>query len=167
MKRVISVVAAVAVGVLAWAGPAAAYPAGNQRFTVIFSGAEEAPGRVVASGVVNGVGTDVTVSQDDSTTVDEITFPGQGTLFVTINFDPGPEPSFDSRSCVSRFSGTGTLTVTGGTGRFVGASGTGSVSLKGIFVGRRTAQGCSEEGGRSFVVATVNGTLHLAGAAAA
>lgn len=167
MKRVVSVCTVVALGLLAWAGPASADPARSQRFTVIFSGDEGAPGRVVASGVVNGVGTDVTVSEDESTAVDEITFPGQGTLFVTINFDPGPEPSFDSRSCVSRFSGTGTLTVTGGTGRFVGASGTGAVSFKGIFVGRRTAQGCSEEGGRSFVVAKVNGTLHLAGAAAA
>jgi len=169
-KKVITICAVLAIGLLAWAGPAAADPGANQRFTIISSGSDvEAPGRVIASGVINGVGTDITLSESESGGKDQFVFPGQGDLFLTRTDDPGGSNSFDVRSCVGRFSGSGTFQITGGTGRFVGASGSGTYTFRGTVVAR-TAQGCAPEGTPPafFVfVANATATLHLAGQAAA
>ncbi len=155
-----------ALGLLAWAGPAAADAPANQRFTATFTstGGSQPPVRVIASGLINAVGTDVTVTSDgDAGSTEMFVFPGQGTLFVTVTNNPGGSQTFDPRSCVSRFSGTQTLNITGGTGRFVGASGTLMGTERGTFVAQRTAQGCSQDEAprAATFIASATGTLHL------
>ena len=67
------------------------------------------------------------------------------------------------------FTFTGPVTITGATGAFAGAEGTGTVEGQGYFVGERTAEGCSEDedAGFFFLYADVTANVTLAGQAAA
>ncbi len=166
-KRVLGFLAGATAMVVGLAGPASAVT-GSQRFTVLFSGET---GKVFAAGVINGAGTDVELSSTDnpdgsSSGVDQFVFP-QGTLTVTHFENPG-EFSFNPRSCVGRFSFTGTFTVTGGTGAYAGATGSGTDVGSGVFVAKRNPDGsCSEEEAFSNVVVRATGTLSVPDQAAA
>jgi hypothetical protein len=137
MKRIIVAIASItAVGVLTagFATPAwADDPTGAQTFrttTVRRDGAD--PIRiVVASGVISSVGREVILDQnqgpDGSNVVDaEFVFP-QGTVFVTMTFTvdfsiQGPPV------CMATTAINGTFVITGGTGAFQGASGSGTLT---------------------------------------
>ena len=168
MKHVVGFVAGVTVLVGGLAGSASAVT-GSQRFTLTFTGGDT--GKVFAAGVLNASGTDIQLSSTDnpdgsSSGVDRFVFP-QGTLTVTHFENPG-EFSFNPRSCVGRFSFTGTFTVTGGTGAYAGATGSGTDVGSGIFVVKRNPDGsCSEEEAFSNVVVRATGTLSVPGQAAA
>lgn len=151
------------------AGPAWA-ASNNQTFTIFFqgSGTSEPPGTVVASGVINGAGTDKTVSDSQSGSVERLDFPGQGTLFITTTNDPNQTQSFDPRTCVGTFSGTGTWRITKGTGDFAGATGSGTYTLQGTFIADRTESGgCAKRSGTFVVLVTATGHVNLADSAAA
>ncbi len=156
MRRFVALVLGLTIG-LGFMGSAWAQTAANQRFTVVFIGG--APGRVVASGVINGVGTDITESSTvlpngDIATEERLIFPA-GQLFVTTRGTPGAF-EFNPRTCVGSFTSTGTAEVTGGTGRYAGASGEGTFQVQGYFVGGRTATGeCSEDPADELVSVTV------------
>ncbi len=143
---------------LALAGPALA-ASGPQRFTVLL-GDDVEP--VIAAGVVRGVGTLETDShqfnrEDGSVVVLNRFIFDDGELFVTFRgqaqLEAGP-------NCVTRTAVKGTFEVTGGTGRYEGATGGGTFTDRGVFVGHRGPEGCSEEGlFRAVIRAT--GTITL------
>lgn len=142
-------------------GRPAAAATGPQRFVTY-----QRPGQqhmtVVAQGPISGVGTDILTSQtfDPQTgtlrRTTETIFP-QGTTFNTLTVGRSTN-TFDPVSCVGRSVGTSHLDITGGTGAFTGASGSGEVVFEAILVHQRTAQGCSPEPQRSYLVARVTGS---------
>ena len=110
--------------VLTSTSTASAQTTGSQNFRVIFVGAPSNEGLVVATGVVNGVGTAVTPEGQRPTPFPvELVLDG-GTLFLTIT-PTGNALLFDPRRCVLSGPIFGTYQVTGGTGQFEGASGNG------------------------------------------
>lgn len=140
------------------AGPAPA-ASGTQRFTVVV-GDEVEP--VIASGPVRGVGTLVTDvhkfnHEDGSVLVLNRFVFEDGTLSVTFR---GQAQLRSLASCVTRTAIDGTLEITGGTGRYEGATGVGTFTDRGTLVLRRGAEGCSEDGVfRAVIRATAAVTL--------
>jgi hypothetical protein len=165
MIRRIGVAMGLMLGIVSWAGPAHA-ATGQQKFWLIFGGDPRAgaPGTVLASGVVNGRGTDVTIDQHvnpdgSETDIDLITLPG-GTITIE-DTDPGGVFAFDERACVARLStDAGTFTVKSGTGAYNGASGGGTFSARGVVIfDRLPGGGCSEEPRSFSAVVSVTGTI--------
>ena len=122
----IAITVAIMVGL---SDPAAAQTIDDQRFRLIFRGdPAQVPGMVVAQGPITGVGAvHVTGGSATSFTV-RYDLP-DGNLFLTVsptsqNFEPNPT------SCSARITSTATVLITGGTGSFSGASGTGSATSR-------------------------------------
>lgn len=104
---------------------------------------------VTAIGPIRGIGTDVVLSEeeDDETGAivarDQFDF-SQGSVFVTTHVSP--EFEFDPRSCVGRGGGALTYEITGGTGAYEGATGSGTGTFRVISVGGRNPDGsCSPD----------------------
>jgi len=119
--------------------------------------------KVVASGPVSGVGemTIVEETSDDSHQdfTAELVFPnGSITIRVTgpstINVNPA--------ACAGSLRGTLQWTITGGTGAYEGASGSGTGAFAEWFVVERGPEGCSEGDAVAVVL-----TSHLSGTVAA
>lgn len=138
---------------------------GSQTFRIVFSGdpRNEPPGRVFATGVVNAIGTDVTIAQDPNpdgseTNTERFTFPG-GTITVRAT-DPGGTFDLNPVTCVATTgTTTGVFTVIGGTGAYAGASGGGTFTGRGLAIFDRVAGGCSEEPRSFFFIVTATGTV--------
>lgn len=167
-KRIAVFLSTVACSLFLVAGPVHA-ATGSQTFRFIFSADPHSgiPGRVIATGLVNGIGTDDTIATQPNadgseTDTDRITLPG-GTITI-IDTDPADIIHFDPTSCIARLAGSGPFSVAGGTGRYAGASGTGTFTVNGIIVFSRTAGGCSEEPLSFFALVTATtGNLTLPG----
>lgn len=154
--RTIACAIAVVALIAGLASPASATTTGAQRFTVIFAGPEGQAGQVVATGVVNGLGSNPASVGDQ-----ELIFP-TGTLLLSTEFTGG-SGGFDPLSCVGRGSSNGTFVVTGGTGRFAHASGSGTFTGRGLTIARRLAGGgCSETDVNRYSVVEITGTIALA-----
>jgi hypothetical protein len=152
MKKVLLTVASGMALLIGMAAPAAAATTGAQRFTIVFVG-EGDQGTVVASGPVAGVGSEVQISGDDVTGTDVATF-RNGTVNI-LHTDTDFDGTFNDRTCIGRFSGSGDYTFVSGTGAYAGVSGSGTYTYRGTFFGHPTATGCSEDG---LVVNTVRAT---------
>ena len=104
---------------------------GVQRF--LFLGTdpsrEGTPATVVASGPIHAKGTDTVVSD----TQDTLAFPA-GTISLT-HHPKTDGDSFDPVTCLFRFRERGTYQITGGTGAYAGASGSGRYTVKALGVG--------------------------------
>ncbi|HEV2811040.1 MAG TPA: hypothetical protein VGV93_11680 [Acidimicrobiales bacterium] len=157
-KRTIASALVAVTAMLALAGPAAA-ASEAQRFTVLLGGDVD---RVIAAGPVKGVGVLETDSHefnpDDGSVVvaNRFVFDG-GTLLVTFRGQAQLEPV---ATCVTRTAIDGTFEITGGTGIYEGARGGGTFIDRGVFVTRRTSDGCSDDGVfRAIIRAT--GTITL------
>ncbi len=165
MKKLATVVISTAFLIMGLGSPAAAQTAGNQRFIVFGSGSgDQESFTVVAIGPITGFGTFEETEDEDFV---RFRFPqGTITLFSPTEDETG---NFDERSCTGSFTFTGPVTITGATGAFTGAQGTGTVHGQGYFVGERTATGCSEDedSGFFFLYADVTANVTLAGQAAA
>ena len=161
----VTVAGAVLVMVVATPGPASAREPGAQELTVVIAqdfGAEQpAFSRVVASGVVNGVGTDVFRPSGEGGPNSYSTYVFRaGTLSITTTataFDVRPLGS----SCVATFTATGTWEVTGGTGAYQGATGHGTLTVRGTMASARTPDGCSGTDGTSHGVIRETGQISL------
>lgn len=128
---------------------------GSQRFTVVFAGPEGQPGRVLAAGVITGTGSNPASEGDQALILPE------GTLFLSTEFTGG-SGGFDPVSCVGRGTSSGTFVVTGGTGRFANASGSGTFSGSGLTIARRLpGGGCSETDVNRYGVVRITGTITL------
>jgi len=141
-KRVAaSVVAAGAVAVV-WAGSAAG-ATGSQRFTI--SGSNNS-GRVYATGPISGSGRDIVMGQE----LDKFVF-AKGSVLVS-HHATSMNDNFDPRSCMDRFTESGTYSLSSGTGAYKGVTGSGTYTAKGVARGRRTANGCSMNAKARYLV---------------
>ena len=145
---------------------------GSQDFLVVFAGPPGSTGSAVATGVFMGAGTVVTPEGQQPTGFPAVlTFP-QGTLVLRIS-PTGNNLQFDPQSCVLSGPIFGTYDVIGGTGQFVGASGSGTFQGQVFALFGRDAQGqCIDPASGQapiFVVQVVRnpGTITLPAAEAA
>ncbi len=139
-KRIMLTALGAAMPLLFMAGPSEAATASRpQRFVVILT-PDSGIGRVIATGPITGVGTvsngDAPDGQPFNST---FSLPG-GDVFLTVTptsntFNPDP------RSCVASATGTDAFRITGGTGAFRGAIGSGNDTGRGTFVFARNPDG--------------------------
>lgn len=136
-RRIILTAVVAALAVTAFPGAALAQT-GNQRFVSVTAGHPGGARTVVAAGVINGVGTEVIESNPPGIVTLRWIFP-DGTLFVTgsYTFDVHVDP----RTCLRTVALAGTWEITGGTGRFEGATGSGTFSGSNRILGTRAADG--------------------------
>lgn len=158
-KKVVAVLVAV-MALAGLSGTAAADTSGAQRFLLVIVG-EDDPGRVIAFGPITSVGTFQEIDEENVAFV----FP-EGTIFLHV---PNEEESenFNERTCSGSFSFSGPWTITSGTGDFEDATGSGTFSGRGRFIGVRTDEGCSEEEGFFSLIVRAQGEVDLGGQAAA
>ncbi|MDQ3898272.1 MAG: hypothetical protein M3326_13680 [Actinomycetota bacterium] len=138
MRKILGMAAVILV--VGLASPALAETGGGQDFFVVFAGPPGSTGSVVATGAFTGAGTVVTPEgQPPAGFPAVLTFP-QGTLVLGIS-PTGNGFQFDPRSCVVSGPIFGTYQVTGGTGQFLGASGSGTFQGQVFALFGRDAQG--------------------------
>jgi len=123
---------------------------GSQRFLV---SASNAGGSVWATGPIAGAGTDVVLGQNQ----DRFVFKG-GSVLVNHQATGGSD-HFNPITCTVTFTETGVYQLASGTGAYAGVSGGGTYSARGVGVGHRTADGCSEP--RVRFVVTARGVTNL------
>jgi hypothetical protein len=115
---------------------------------------------VVATGRITGVGTCTLEQPSPGVTIVHVILP-DGTLDIdvtTINH----VGEFDDQACVFRFTDTETYTITGRSGAYVGATGSGTDTLGGVFTSPRTAAvGCDQSRSRGVIVAVGSGTASV------
>jgi hypothetical protein len=135
--------AAVAAAAVAISGltPASASPdshrvSGTEHFQIVSGSATEHQADVIATGMFNAGGADITGS-----TTDTFRFPG-GTFRVTHSPGHGTH-SFDPRTCLVTISSRGTITLGHGTGRYAGISGHGTYTLSILEIAARSNSTCS------------------------
>ncbi len=145
--------------------PAPAWAQGNQRFIGVSTIPGGNTGTVVATGPITGVGTFVLPEgQGPGPLPAEFIFT-EGTVFVTIVPNP-PAIDFNPQTCLVLIRTSGTFEVTGGTGRFGGASGGGAFAGRAVVLLARGPQGeCQPEAEPQFFFAVVDntGNVTLAG----
>jgi hypothetical protein len=161
MKKTLALVAAVVWLLLSQAGAAVAATSGPESWIVVSQSGQTT--RVFASGVVTSAGTvtDVLDLHLETGSFDNFavqTFPegtllyhGQGTAVLTV----------DPVSCIGKGRFVGPFVITGGTGRYAGASGSGTAIGDLTFVFARTPTGCSQAPVRTFGIARATGVLTL------
>jgi len=139
-----------------------------QRFTLYTANVRgtDAPVAVQANGPISGVGTVTQIARSASG--------GREVNLVTLRFATGtvrlvaPERSgwkIDARSCAAKAFGAGTFRITGGTGAYRGARGSGSFTNHGVALGARSADGaCLADKAPpvvNYVVVTLSGKAAL------
>jgi hypothetical protein len=173
IKKVTALIgSAVALTLLA-AGPVSALGERSRSQTFVLYGAGSTfdhPISVFAAGPISGVGSFEIVEErsgphgDDFTA--ELIFPGRGT--VTMEVRGQSSITLDPTSCAGSQTGRVHWTITGGTGQFANASGSGTGTYTGRFVVERGASGCVEDHPVvSVFVARLTGTASLSAAQAA
>jgi hypothetical protein len=138
--RMTMVAAIVAMALLVMpSAPASAAPRGTERLTLTTTNFNPvaASGTVVATGPVAGRGT---FAQTPGDVFEIIVDLPQGRLFLVVE-DTSRAIDTNQRACLVRFRGGGTVVVTGGTGAFSGASGSGTHSWRGHTGFPRNADG--------------------------
>jgi len=161
MRRAIALAAGAVILALGQVSPAGAV-SGNQNWIVVTTPGQ--PTKVVASGVLNAVGTVTDVLQlfpngtfDNLATQNfpngTLLYHGAGTYTVSV----------DPRSCVGRGDVVGPFVITGGTGAYAGATGDGVALISLTFVFDRLPDGTCAQGppSRTYGVARVAGHLTL------
>jgi len=122
-------------------GSAMAQTASNQQFTIIRAGA--GPALVVARGVINAVGTETDNARQvppGHPFVSTSTFP-QGELFATVTYDGPPNVIFNPTTCETQVELTDHFVVTGGTGNYTDAKGSGTDTVHVIEIAGRDSTG--------------------------
>jgi hypothetical protein len=139
--------------------PASAAPIGTERLTLMSTSFNPvaASGTVVATGPVNGRGTFAQTPGDVFEIVVDLP---QGSLFLVIE-DTSRAINTSQRACLVRFSGGGTVVVTGGTGAFSGASGSGSHSWGGHTAFPRNTDGTCNWGAAPRTLVMTTAVLNL------
>lgn len=170
-KRILSIALAGLVLFGLTAPSSAVATTGNQTFNDVVVGTitngDVTPTHTVevAHGVINAVGTDEFLPSQpgDPPNVDRgmITFP-EGTISIkaaNLTFAGGPP---NPRTCIVKFTQTGTWDIVGGTGAYAGASGTLAYALRLVGTGNRLPGGsCDTSTGRFIIIQRVSGTLTI------
>jgi len=148
------------VGLSAPAGAGVVNQGPNEQLVFSFTSATATgfSGQATAIGVVNGSGS-VTAGEGEVFPV-VVKLP-QGKLRLKVTSGPGTEtPNF--AACAVVFDGTDTIRVTGGTGVFAGATGSGSDTANGVFIFAKNGDGtCNFGAGPTRVVIIVQASLSL------
>lgn len=112
----------------------------EQKFRLIFTAdPSEQPGKVIAHGPIEGLGSVEVTQRSDGVLLSTYEFVG-GTLSIAATPISGSfEPDF--RSCTARATSVSQVNVTGGTGSFAGATGTGLARSRAFLVGQRGPSG--------------------------
>ena len=149
MKKALlaSVTALVALAGFSGAADAASGP---QKFQLVFTGTftpgASNTGTAVASGTIRGVGQGINsgflVNPDGTFAGSNKLVFSQGTIFIGFTGHL-TSSSFDFRTCLTKITGVGNFTVTGGDGAFTGTTGSGTFSNKVDLVGSQGAGNCS------------------------
>lgn len=133
---------------------------GRETFVMTFQSFNDIdqPTRVAATGPVQGSGTETQTDQD---------IPGGEAVTFTWHFAGGTVSgeavesySFapDLTSCTAKSASTGTWRITGGTGAYAGAAGSGTFTSRGSFTGARDPNGaCDPAAAPKTSVSTVRG----------
>lgn len=165
-----TLLAAVSAGLvlLSLAVTASAATTRSQTFSVYAAGPPDTTRTVVASGPITGIGS-VVVGQDvagpKGTRIANTTWVfDDGSVFVTLTYTF--RSSFDSRSCVARSYLRGTWRITGATGQYAGATGSGTFSGPNDGYYTPTASGCSSNHYLQVTKFSYRGTVTLAQPAA-
>ena len=157
--------AVMALVLVGFPAPAVAQTTGPQSVTIVvrqdFALDQPTFSRVVATGVITAVGTDVFLPSPpgDSASFSRYEFP-DGTLSVRNNPEQ-QEFRLNPNSCVGMLEASGTWEVLGGTGAYAGAQGSGTLTLSGTAHLARKADGCSETDGTSRAVIKITGEVTL------
>lgn len=149
IRRLLVLLLAVVVIPVVTGGTAAA-ETGRQTFVL-----SELPGddhiRVTAGGPIRGVGVDEVISEDEDDATGQIIardvfrFGPSHAVFVTTYPTVTQEFTIDPRTCIGRVSGTLSWEITGGEGRYEGATGSGTGTFRATAVLGRNPDGtCSE-----------------------
>ena len=161
MRKTVGMVAGLCWLLLSQAGPASAAVSGPQEWIITTRSGR--PPTVIAYGTVHAAGyvTDFLDLQLEAGTFDNYaiqTFPdgtllyhGQGTARLTV----------DPSTCVGKGRFVGPFVITGGTGRYAGATGTGTAIGDLGFLFMRTAGGCSQQPSSVWGVARATGQLSI------
>lgn len=118
-------------------GRAHAQAADNLKLVLVFTGCEGDPGRVILSGALSGVGTDLRQgfqqNPDGSFAFESLFLLDDGTLRIS---GEGQVQSFElePRTGVARLAFTGVFTIVEGTGALTGASGGGGFAGRAVLV---------------------------------
>lgn len=136
MKKTVALLLGLSISVLGSAGTASA-ATGSQRFQLVFRGEHST---VVAAGPITGVGTVVDREGGDDGSFLVSFVLADGTVDVTVT--PVEETfDFNSRACVGHLRIVEAFEVTGGTGPYQEATGTGTFAGRGTFIFPRDARG--------------------------
>ncbi len=152
--------AVVVLCVAAGLGSPASGAGGKQKWIVTTSPGQ--PTRVAAVGTVNAFGTVTDVltlfpngTFDNLATQEfpkgNLLYHGAGTYTFTL----------DPRSCVGKGDVVGPFEITGGTGAYAGATGSGVALIDLTLVFTRTPTGCSQQPAKVYGVAKATGTLDI------
>ena len=168
MRKSLFAVMTACVSLASHSGVAHAETASPQVFVVYAVGAPGTPRTVVAAGAINAVGTVIIGGSQPGpggSLLQQTTwvFP-QGSLFVTLTYTS--TTTIDPQLCSSTSHLTGTWQITGGTGQYSGATGSGTISGPNSAYFTRDAEGCTST---PYLVATYfvyQGTVALAQATA-
>ena len=134
---------------------------GNQRFIATSTIPGGNTGTVVATGPITGVGTFVLPEGQGPGPLPAQFIFDDGTLFVTIVPNP-PAIDFNPQTCVVLIRTSGTFQVTGGTGRFSGATGSGTFAGRAFVLLARGPQGeCNPEDEPQFFFGIVDNIGHV------
>jgi hypothetical protein len=144
-KRVAASVAAVGAVAVVWAGSATG-ATGSQRFTI--SGSNNG-GTVYASGPISGSGRDIALNQN----ADKFVFRG-GSVLVS-HHATSQNQTFDPRSCLARFTESGTYQLVSGTGAYRGVTGSGTYAVRG------SSRGCDPATAPSRYIVNASGWTKL------
>ena len=153
----IGLLAATGAGVvlLGLTGQATAQPASNAHFTIVTIG--DAPGTVVASGAVRGVGTET----DNESSADPVRpfnatlqFP-QGALTEHVADTAAPKAQFDPTTCVLKTLEQQHFTVVGATGTLAGTTGSGTATVRATIIEARGANGACDQHAAPLLVPVI------------
>jgi hypothetical protein len=165
VKKAVLGSAVVALTIVGVSAPVGAETTGPQKITIIVTqdSAQDQPtfSRVVATGVITAVGTDVFLDspEGDPASYSRYEFP-DGTLSVR-NTPQEEELTVNPRSCVGKLEASGTWEVLDGTGAYAGAVGSGTLTLSGrLFLAREPA-GCSQTEGTAVALIKITAEVTL------
>ena len=145
--------------------PATAQTTGPERITIVvrqdFAQDQPTFSRVVTTGVITAVGTEVFLSspEGDPASYSRYEFP-DGTLSVR-NTPEQQQFRLNPHSCVGKLKVSGTWQVLGGTGAYADASGSGTLTLTGTAFFASAPEGCSETEGHSNAVIKITAEVTL------
>lgn len=140
-----AVAAGVVLAVPAGASPLAAGPAavtGAEHFQVMSTATNNSPtSPLIAWGVFTGAGVDRQISSNAAGTKGVDNFIFANGKFTVTHTAKTQKQSFNTKTCFYSFSQTGVFTLSGGTGKYKGISGSGKYTLSVVGIGPKLKSG--------------------------